>query len=160
MIASGGSATSGSGSLTINAADVLIPGGLHVGACEMNGSDGWFRSTGSVGWYSTSYGGGIHMTDSTWVRVYGTKRFYCEQSIYSSYGFLGLGRRKAYTTNVTIAKGGSLSIYHNLGYDPIVTFAGSLGTIIMNISYTDSTHVSIFNSGTSSVAWTGDVNCW
>lgn len=34
---------------------------------------GWLRSRGDVGWYSQTYGGGIHMTDSTWVRVYGSK---------------------------------------------------------------------------------------
>ena len=34
---------------------------------------GWLRSRGDVGWYSQDYGGGIHMTDSTWVRVYGSK---------------------------------------------------------------------------------------
>ena len=34
---------------------------------------GWLRSRGNVGWYSQDYGGGIHMTDSTWVRVYGSK---------------------------------------------------------------------------------------
>ena len=36
----------------------------------------WFRSTGSSGWYHQNYGGGIYMEDSTWVRVYGRKRFY------------------------------------------------------------------------------------
>ena len=34
---------------------------------------GWLRSRGDVGWYSQTYGGGIRMTDSTWVRVYGSK---------------------------------------------------------------------------------------
>lgn len=34
---------------------------------------GWLRSRGDVGWYSQDYGGGIHMTDSTWVRIYGGK---------------------------------------------------------------------------------------
>lgn len=36
----------------------------------------WFRSTGSTGWYSESYGGGWHMTDSTWIRTYGSKSVY------------------------------------------------------------------------------------
>jgi hypothetical protein len=36
----------------------------------------WFRSSGDTGWYNGSYGGGIHMTDSTWVRVYNNKQFY------------------------------------------------------------------------------------
>lgn len=38
--------------------------------------DNWFRSTGNSGWYHQNYGGGIYMEDSTWVRVFGGKRFY------------------------------------------------------------------------------------
>lgn len=36
----------------------------------------WFRSTGDTGWYSESYGGGWYMTDSTWIRTYGSKSVY------------------------------------------------------------------------------------
>lgn len=36
----------------------------------------WFRSTGSTGWYSESYGGGWYMTDSIWIRTYGSKSVY------------------------------------------------------------------------------------
>ena len=36
----------------------------------------WFRSTGNTGWYHQNYGGGIYMKDSTWIRVFGGKRFY------------------------------------------------------------------------------------
>lgn len=36
----------------------------------------WFRSTGNSGWYHQDYGGGIYMEDSTWIRVFGGKRFY------------------------------------------------------------------------------------
>ena len=36
----------------------------------------WFRSTGNTGWYSESYGGGWYMTDSTWIRTYGSKSVY------------------------------------------------------------------------------------
>lgn len=38
-------------------------------------SSSWLRTVGQTGWYSESYGGGIHMTDSTWVRVYNSKQF-------------------------------------------------------------------------------------
>ena len=43
----------------------------------------WYRSTGTTGWYSQTYGGGIHMTDSTYVRVYNNKQFYCSDRISS-----------------------------------------------------------------------------
>lgn len=37
----------------------------------------WFRSTGDTGWYSENYGGGIWMNNSTQVKVYGSKQFWC-----------------------------------------------------------------------------------
>ena len=36
----------------------------------------WIRSIGTTGWYSETYGGGIHMIDNTYVRVYNSKIFY------------------------------------------------------------------------------------
>lgn len=36
----------------------------------------WFRSTGSTGWYSESYGGGWNMTDTVYIRAYSSKRVY------------------------------------------------------------------------------------
>jgi hypothetical protein len=41
----------------------------------------WFRSYNQTGWYNQTYGGGIWMQDSTWVRVYGTKDFYATAAI-------------------------------------------------------------------------------
>lgn len=36
----------------------------------------WFRSTGNTGWYSQTYGGGWYMSDSTWIRTFGSKSVY------------------------------------------------------------------------------------
>ena len=60
---------------TFQVAGVLhANGGITVdGAAIFNGSDTWFRSHGATGWYSASYGGGMYMTDSTYVRVYNGK---------------------------------------------------------------------------------------
>lgn len=44
----------------------------------------WFRSSGATGWYNESYGGGIWMNDSNWIKTYGGKSFYCDNQIYSS----------------------------------------------------------------------------
>lgn len=44
----------------------------------------WFRSTGATGWYSESYGGGIWMQDSTYVRVYNNKHFWIGANLYVS----------------------------------------------------------------------------
>lgn len=46
----------------------------------------WFRSSGNTGWYNASYGGGIYMVDSTWVRVYNNKKFYANNTIESNTG--------------------------------------------------------------------------
>lgn len=47
-------------------------------------ANNWFRSQGATGWYNESYGGGLHMTDTTWIRTFGNKSFYCNKQIYSS----------------------------------------------------------------------------
>lgn len=38
--------------------------------------DSWVRTVGAAGWYSESYGGGWYMSDSTWIRNYGSKQIY------------------------------------------------------------------------------------
>ena len=56
----------------------------------------WFRSTGATGWYSETYGGGIYMTDSTYVRVYNGKRFYAaggQSSPYSAGSWISMATR-------------------------------------------------------------------
>lgn len=49
-------------------------------------SNSWLRTVGQTGWYSESYGGGIHMTDSTYVRVYNNKSFYVSGNILATGG--------------------------------------------------------------------------
>jgi hypothetical protein len=49
----------------------------------------WFRSFGDTGWFSQNYGGGIYMTDSTWIKTYGNKRFYCSEYIRAERGLVG-----------------------------------------------------------------------
>lgn len=44
----------------------------------------WLRTRGAAGWYSESYGGGIYMSDTAWIRTFGDKPFYCNKQIYSS----------------------------------------------------------------------------
>ncbi len=45
------------------------------GTLRDNGG-GWVRTYGSTGWYSQSHGGGWYMTDSSWIRNYGSKPLY------------------------------------------------------------------------------------
>ena len=44
-------------------------------------TSGWYRSTGAVGWYNETYGGGIYMSDATYVRTYNGKQFACTDAI-------------------------------------------------------------------------------
>lgn len=48
----------------------------------------WFRSTGSTGWYNQTYGGGWYMTDSTWIRTYGSKSVYQDTGQIRTDGYL------------------------------------------------------------------------
>lgn len=48
----------------------------------------WFRSTGNTGWCSESYGGGWYMTDSTWIRTYGSKSVYQKTGQIRTDGYL------------------------------------------------------------------------
>ena len=44
-------------------------------------NNGWYRTYGQKGWYNQTYGGGIYMADSTYVRTYGSKQFYVDNHI-------------------------------------------------------------------------------
>lgn len=52
----------------------------------------WFRSTGSTGWYSQTYGGGWYMTDSTWIRTFGSKSVYQNTGQIRTDGYLVTNR--------------------------------------------------------------------
>jgi hypothetical protein len=55
---------------------VDLKGGLKQdGHSILNGTDTWLRTSGNTGWYSATHGGGMYMTDSTWVRTYSSKKF-------------------------------------------------------------------------------------
>ena len=90
----------------------------------------WFRSTGATGWYSQTYGGGWYMSDSTWIRTFGSKSVYQNTGQIRTDGYLvtngGLtagatspnnGTYKLHVTGASwssglIRAGGGL--YHNL----------------------------------------------
>ena len=54
---------------------------LHV-AGDVYANGGWLRSSGSTGWYNESYGGGIYMNDSNYVRIYNGKYLYTTYQYY------------------------------------------------------------------------------
>ncbi|QLA10723.1 tail fiber protein [Shewanella phage Thanatos-2] len=76
----------------------------------------WFRSSGNSGWASDTYGGGIWMQDSVWVRVYGDKKFYVSNAspdaIHTAGGVAANGSISS-QSNITAV--GDLSTQRNVG---------------------------------------------
>lgn len=67
-----------------------LSGGTLTGALSTNSNittaaavyaSNGFRTHGATGWYSETYGGGMNMMDTTWVRVYGSKALLVENQI-------------------------------------------------------------------------------
>lgn len=55
--------------------------GYDSGTGNSMSCSNWFRSSGATGWYNDTYSGGINMSDTTYIRTYGSKIFYCDQYI-------------------------------------------------------------------------------
>ncbi|MCK4649857.1 shufflon system plasmid conjugative transfer pilus tip adhesin PilV [Candidatus Pacearchaeota archaeon] len=53
--------------------------------------DSWLRTSGKTGWYSQSYGGGWYMSDSTWIRSYGSKPVYINKHLRADGGLYSGG---------------------------------------------------------------------
>jgi hypothetical protein len=120
-------------SLTVNGDATATS--LTVGGVSFSGStysfNSWLRTTGAVGWYSTTYGGGIHMTDTTWIRTYGSKAFYVANEIAATgniTAYYSDGRLKENLKQIENARDTVLSwtgytynanvVAQSFGYDP------------------------------------------
>lgn len=82
----------------------------------------WIRTTGATGWYNESYGGGIHMTDSTWVRVYNDKKFHVSETSYNSINTNGGFNREYYQgSSFGTGRGAfNVAIYNNNNQTPLM----------------------------------------
>ena len=83
------------GNLNMYSGDITTPGSITATkTITANGSisagtfytSNWFRSYGQTGWFNETYGGGIWMCDSDWVRVYNNKGFAVNNNIYCGNG--------------------------------------------------------------------------
>ena len=70
-------------SAIINAGNRIYTG-WDSGVANSISCSGWFRSCNGTGWYNATYGGGIWMSDSTYVRVYGSKAFLIDNAAYGT----------------------------------------------------------------------------
>lgn len=89
-------------------------------------TSGWFRAHGATGWYNQTYGGGMYMSDTVYVRTYNNKRLRAEK--------LALGDRDndINARYITCYGMGDVS-YINFGYTPA---GGNCGEL--SFSYTGS----------------------
>lgn len=117
---------------------------LYAGAITASGNvtapsfyaSNWFRSTGQTGWYNGTYGGGMNMTDSTWIRLYGGKSFYAGNGIirtdylFDRQGYAGTSWNNGYGAyNVAITNNSSqtpLLVAYRSGQSQAVTGANRL----------------------------------
>lgn len=95
-------------------------------------SQSWVRTVGTTGWYSESYGGGWHMTDSTWIRAYNNKQIFTgstsADAIHTLGGINASGR--IYSGSVMQTNGGFncaglLNSEGALGFNVYATFHGN-----------------------------------
>lgn len=102
----------------------------------------WFRSYGASGWCSDSYGGGIYMTDSNWIRVFNNKGFYTKNTIK---GTTLQVEGPSYTATVANISGKALILGNNtiyvkdgsvgIGVSPSTTTPGSGSLTISNYTF-------------------------
>lgn len=98
-------------------------------------SAGWIRAGGTNGFYCESYGGGIHMTDSTWVRVYNGKQFYV-----SSTSFNAIHTAGGINASGRIYAGGIMENDGGLNCHGIVNSSGANGFNVHAAFYGRSDH--------------------
>ncbi|MBL4755342.1 MAG: tail fiber domain-containing protein [Flavobacteriales bacterium] len=81
---------------------------------------GWHRSYGNTGWQNPTYGGGIYMTDATWIRTFGNKSFYHNTGTMRTDGTFQVGGTGA---TLNVINGGTFA------YRTDVLFANTAGRV-------------------------------
>lgn len=99
-------------------------------------ANNWFRSQGTSGWYSESYGGGIWMNDSNWIKTYGGKSFYCDNQIYSSTSIRMSNILLEHTDEINNWTNGGIHLnYRNSGNVSLCQGGGKVGIGTVTPSY-------------------------
>lgn len=85
-------------------------------------TNNWFRSHNATGWFNETYGGGIFMQDTTWVRIYNDKLFYVsstnQSAIHTAGGIDARGEVRSYAANgFRLCHGSKPVILRNDGAD-------------------------------------------
>jgi len=120
---------------------VRADGGFQVdGSTAVDSSNLYHYTQGKGGFRNATYGGGIYMTDSTWVRVYGKKALLVENTIYTS-GSVGIGDSSPdYPIDIERDSGGWLAAFENKnGSDTNVYLADNDHGMYIKTRHTDTT---------------------
>ena len=123
---------------------------IHTDA-RMNINGEWLYVSGNSGVYFSSYGGGWHMTDSTWLRAYGDKNIYTGGTIKSG---------NAMETRYINSIGGNLDINSRGNTLFINVNADSGANLNMNRAWSGSqgSEISIYNSKGKGWGYIGNSN--
>ena len=131
-------------------------GGVIVdGNTVIDDGAGWHRSYGDTGWYNGTHGGGWRMTDSTYIRTYGSKHVYIGgQNLHTDGGTI-----YANNNGVVRARNSSNTAYASLGItsgDGQLTLGSANGgTCGANIKHTGGSggnlHLDSWNCGAGNV---------
>ena len=123
---------------------------IHTDA-RMNINGEWLYVSGNSGVYFSSYGGGWHMTDSTWLRAYGAKNIYTGGTIKSG---------NALETRYINSIGGNLDINSRGNTLFINVNADSGANLNMNRAWSGSqgSEISIYNSKGKGWGYIGNSN--
>ena len=123
------------GNLQVDGAIVAPEGTLR------DDGGGWVRTYGNTGWYSQSYGGGWYMTDTSWIRSYGSKNVYINTMLRADGGFqvdgyemVGSNANMLYANRKNTA-GGGIWISDDGGFydynNAYIDFRGSTGIRVL-----------------------------
>ena len=123
---------------------------IHTDA-RMNINGEWLYVSGNSGVYFSSYGGGWHMTDSTWLRAYGDKNIYTGGTIKAG---------NAMETRYINSIGGNLDINSRGNTLFINVNADSGANLNMNRAWSGSqgSEISIYNSKGKGWGFVGNSN--
>ncbi len=138
------------GKVGINTANPAYPLDVAGSAIFTN----WVRVRNNDGIYFENHGGGWHMLDNAWVRLYGNKALYCgagevrTDAYFNREGYTGTSWGQGYGAyNVAIANNGAqtpLMVAYRLGQSPSVTGANRLFAIELLNS---GSHLRVFFGG-------------
>jgi hypothetical protein len=122
-------------------AHIYAPSGNVTAGGAMYASN-WYRSHGNTGWHSETYGGGIWMTDSTYVRTYNNKSFVAQSyvEIANNYGAVSGAQ------NINVLNGSMVSM--TLNGATTYSFSGAPGA-----GNAASFTLELTNGGAYTVTW-------